>query len=222
MRTTEQIEKYLNGEMTPEEQISFEQELENDETLRGEFQLRKSVIRAINQVGRQCDEAVVRSLQDVSAEQLRRIIEGRPAEKPARNSRLFMAVSSLAAAVALFLVFNFFSGRHSDTLIYQQYYTAYQEDQGGVPRGTYLDSTFPEAMNLWAAGDKERSISLLEQIVREGDANPYYKDACWYLSLFYIRQHEKAKAKVLLQAIVTEDGYEEYVVKAKEILEKHF
>ena len=42
------------------------------------------------------------------------------------------------------------------------------------------------------------AISLLEELVGNGEVTEYYQQACWYLTLAYLRNHQKDKAVELL------------------------
>ena len=43
------------------------------------------------------------------------------------------------------------------------------------------------------------AISLLEELVGNGEGTEYYQQACWYLALSYLRNHEEDKAMNIIQ-----------------------
>lgn len=45
------------------------------------------------------------------------------------------------------------------------------------------------------------AISLLEELVRNGEGTEYYQQTCWYLALAYLRNHEDDKAVEMFQKI---------------------
>lgn len=68
-------------------------------------------------------------------------------------------------------------------------------------------------LNLYAD-----AIQSLKSLVAEGESNPYYQPACWYLSLAYLKNNEQGNAETLLQQIVKEGGF--YAEKAQEVLKR--
>lgn len=62
------------------------------------------------------------------------------------------------------------------------------------------------------------SIQSLQSLVADGESNPYYQPACWYLSLAYLKNDEREKAGSLLLQIIQEDGF--YAEKAKAVLDR--
>ena len=39
----------------------------------------------------------------------------------------------------------------------------------------------------------EDAVTLLEQLVANGEGTEYYQQACWYLVLAYLRNHDECK-----------------------------
>ena len=51
-----------------------------------------------------------------------------------------------------------------------------------------------KAICLLETKQVEDAITLLEQLVANGEGTEYYQQACWYLALVYLCHHEKEKA----------------------------
>ena len=49
-----------------------------------------------------------------------------------------------------------------------------------------------KAICLLETEQTEDAITLLEKLVANGEGTEYYQQACWYLALAYLRNHEKA------------------------------
>ena len=62
------------------------------------------------------------------------------------------------------------------------------------------------------------AIQSLQSLVADGESNPYYQPACWYLSLAHLKNNEREKAEHLLQQIVQDDGF--YAEKARAALKR--
>lgn len=215
MKDIATIERYLNGEMTEEETRLFEAEMATNQELKQEVLLRQSIIKTTQQIGSNRDEALLAAMQKTSAQDFETFIKP-PIKKKTNNKRLYIALASSAAVIALIIVFTLFQSYQTDIDIYNRYYTDHQTNNTNY-RGIYEDDTFQIALYLWREEYKEGAIIRLENIVSQGDEHPYYQDACWYLSLFYINQHKTRPARKLLQQIVAEQGY--YTKQAAEIME---
>ena len=55
-----------------------------------------------------------------------------------------------------------------------------------------------KAICLLEADKAKDAISLLEELVTNGEGTEYYQQACWYLALAYLNNHEDDKALELL------------------------
>ena len=55
-----------------------------------------------------------------------------------------------------------------------------------------------KAICLLETEQTEEAIALLEQLVANGESTEYYQQACWYLALVYLSNHEEDKAMDIL------------------------
>ena len=60
------------------------------------------------------------------------------------------------------------------------------------------------------------AITLLEDLIKDGEGTPYYQDANWYLANIYLKNHEKKKALEILLKI--EQSNNIYAEKAKGLI----
>ena len=56
-----------------------------------------------------------------------------------------------------------------------------------------------KAICLLETEQTEDSITLLEKLVANGEGTEYYQQACWYLALAYLHEHEEDKVLRLLE-----------------------
>lgn len=56
-----------------------------------------------------------------------------------------------------------------------------------------------KAICLLETKKTEDAITLLEQLVANGEGTEYYQQACWYLALTYLHEHEEDKVLRLLE-----------------------
>lgn len=210
--TTEEIDRYISGDMTAQECISFEARLREDERLRAELQLQLTMVDAIQKCGQQDDMDVIEGMKVITPKELRAII----GQKKSVRSRVIYFSLAVAAIMFLLLSIRFFNDYRSAGRIYDEFYTGRIDEV--IYRGSHENDDFIRALTLWEQGERKTSISLLEAIVAQGDINPYYQDASWNLGLFYLKTHKLKKAKKILKKIVMEGGY--YSEKAQLILER--
>ena len=55
-----------------------------------------------------------------------------------------------------------------------------------------------KAICLLETEQTEDAVTLLEQLVANGESTEYYQQACWYLALVYLSNHEEDKAMDIL------------------------
>lgn len=210
----EEIERYLKGTMTEEEQFTFEQRLKTDQQLNAEVLLQARTIRSIRKVGAERDEAILGVLKQISTINLEKVIARKSATRLV--PRFLKFASAIAAIVVLVISLNTFSDYRRADKLYAEYYTPFAKDN--IWRGGIEEPSFNVAMSLWETGRANEAFAALEKILAQGDESNYYQDAGWYLALFYLKKHQLDKARETLNRLVKEDGY--YADRAAELLEK--
>lgn len=60
------------------------------------------------------------------------------------------------------------------------------------------------------------AITLLNELVADGESTEYYQDANWYLAIAYLKNHEKNETLKILQEIEQYDSA--YSIKAKKLI----
>jgi len=203
----QEIERYLEGTMTAEENESFNERLKRDPELVKEMELQRSIIRAVRN------------------EQLGKIIENeeRQFHKQGRIRTLVISIGSFAVAASLFGVFYLTYLNNCENLA-DRYYVAYTytplPSRGGeIPSLTRADSMFFKALAELERGNKKQAITLLENLHHSSYEMVAATDPAirWYLSLAYLKNGQKKKAKILLQEIVNKPD-NEFTQKAKNLL----
>lgn len=62
------------------------------------------------------------------------------------------------------------------------------------------------------------AITLLNELVADGESTEYYQDANWYLAIAYLKNHEKNEALKILHYIEQDENA--YSIKAKELIKE--
>ena len=204
-----EIDRYLEGLMEETERADFETRIGKDAELRNEVYLQRSIIKAVRK------------------EQLLKIVhkEENRIKKQGKVRKLVFSIGSLAIAASL-IGFFYIGYLNSCETIANSYYMAYAytpiTSRGGetLPL-TKSDSLFFDALKQLEKGKSSLAINQLTDLQN----NPKEMNAAtdqavkWYLSLAYLKNGNKAKAKGMLQLILKEPSGEFYI-KAEELLKE--
>ena len=71
-----------------------------------------------------------------------------------------------------------------------------------------------KAICLLETEQEEDAITLLELLVANGESTEYYQQACWYLALAYLRNHENDKALKLLNSFYEKNDNIEVIINS--------
>ncbi len=199
----ERITRYLHGEMNPDEEILFEKDIQSDEILRNQTEAIARTIKAMNAIGSEHDRKLVEEMRGSS-------------KKKTRPTRWL----SIAASIAIVFTFGF---KIFDYIrignIGEEYATLFPASEifkgdensemtilltglfSNVAEGKDLDNTIATLSPIWA--NYYKSVNIYD-IARFDNGNykeetiPYEHYVGWYLTIAYLRNHDKRRAKVIL------------------------
>ena len=203
----QEIDRYLEGTMTIEENESFNERLKRDPELVKEVELKRSIIRAVRN------------------KRMRKIIEieERKLNKQLRIKQLVISIGSFAVAASLFGII-YLTYLNSCEKLADRYYVAYTytplPSRGGeIVSLTKADSMFFNALVELKKGSKKQAITLLENLDNSNYEMVAATDPAikWYLALAYLKNGQKKKARFLLQEIIKKPN-SEFTEKAKNLL----
>lgn len=241
--TEERIDNYLLGLMTDEERNLFEDDLENDATLREEFECQKQVANAVQKVAmrdflakhaeeRQREKSNVIDLSEVIS-----LISGKVRDYFSSSQRVVWALASVAAmVVAVVGGINYSSILHS---LESNGLLAYAELSAPIARdGNPLDELMECVYFQIGSGDYENAQLSIDEARRmiEGsiptevstEEEEYDRlvlqqklyDIDWYEAIILMKQGKILKAKKLLESIY--DSQSPYKCEAEKVLENVF
>jgi hypothetical protein len=227
--STSKIDQYLSGEMSSEDRVLFEAEMDSDEVLKEEVRLQMKVVAML-------DESAWLETKDRVTE-LNRV-------KTAKNPVIgLLKIAAIIAVIAL-PTYIIVHRQFSDDNLYVAYYSQYPDRV--TTMGTsdpkieqamsdYNNERFESASNafkeLRLAGDStfiiyeatsltensksSLAVALLEATIESEPANiSIYQ---WQLVLSYLANNEGEKARLLLKEFVkNKDGYQ--IENAKKLL----
>ena len=239
------IERYLQGEMTPEEKMWFEKEIEGNMALYEEVKLRRQVDLVLS------DKELVElkaQLEQIHMEIHEVTEKGRGAIRKIYH-RVYYAAGAL---VMLIIGFSFYMYNRdfSNNKIIEAYYQPASANTT-FRSGSAENDQLAKAMDYYKNHEYESAITLFEDIlskdptkiglnlysgishmeVKEYNAanesfqtiiqnqpNPFVESAKWYLGMCYIMTNKREKAAEQFKALADNKGF--YQQDAKRILRR--
>ncbi len=241
---SEYVERYLDGEMTGQELIWFEKELDSNEWLQKELNLRKRVNQAI------LDKRYMKyhdELEDAYA------AFANGGDSTSTRKRKFIVAGSVLISVlaAVILILNLTGKQYTNEQLFDRYYKTYESNMTFRSSDSGLDADLARAMQCYENENYAEALKLFENIllidpnriglnfysgvsqmeikeyelagksfgkVIDDRYNMYLEQAEWYLSLCYIITGQDDKAIHLLESIIENDGF--YRKEAGKIMKK--
>lgn len=186
----ERINRYLQGEMTQEEEVLFEEDLAKDDTLRRQAEAMARIVKGMEVIGKEHDKEYIQKM------------------KTSKKRLTPVWWMSIAAGLAILLTvgYHFYDRSHTIALG-RQYAQAFpvetiirgEEDEdvvntltalfNNVANGEDLENTITQLDSLWA---------LSQSDIYNGYTT-YEPYIGWNLALTYLRNNDKNKAKKVLE-----------------------
>ena len=187
----ERINRYLYGEMTPEEEAQFESDLKNDDQLRQQAESMAQMVKAMDAVGAERDKEMILKMKSSSV-------------RKAQPVRWL----SIAASFALILTIGYhvydynrignLGEEFASTFPVSTIVRGEEEDDAAqklatlfehVTNGEDLDNTISQLSELWT----------LSQSDTYNEYTTYAPYIGWNLAIAHLRNHDKKEAKVILE-----------------------
>ena len=187
----ERISRYLQGEMTKEEEALLEADLVKDETLRRQAEAMARIVKGMETVGKKHDNEYIQKMKEVS-----------------RKRMTPVWWMSIAAGLAILLTVGYhFYDRSQTIALGQQYAYVFptetiirgEEDEevtntltalfDNAASGEDLDNTIERLTELWALSKSDTY----------NDYTTYEPYIGWNLAIAYLRNNDKKEAKEVLK-----------------------
>jgi TolA-binding protein len=226
------IERYNSGEMSDTEKQWFLKELEGNEKLRNEVDLRKRTDEILKKQD-------VISLRNKLSEIERQRNEVKSPQKDSRRSVFIKYAAVVAALVLIGSLVLLPSKKLSSDEIVKQYYKAYNPPSNQRSAQSASDADFTLALEFYNTHDYNKAAVLFNKVLEnqpndmqtvlligvsnyeekkypeakqsfgkviDDNNNLYVDQARWYLALCYLNTGEKEKAIQLFDEISKESG----------------
>jgi tetratricopeptide (TPR) repeat protein len=236
------IERFIAREMSETEKQWFLKELEGNEKLRNEVNLRKHTDEILK------NQNVISLRNKLSRIENQR----KEAKQPVKNSKKTTYIKYAAVFTGLILLASIalFSGKNlTAEKIMSRYYKVYEPPTSQRSAQSVTDADFSLAIEFYNTHDYERAAALFTKVLEnkpndmqtvllkgvanfeekkypeakqsfgkviDNKDNLYIDQAEWYLALCYLNTNETDKAKQLFKSIENENGL--YKNDAKKII----
>ena len=211
----ERINRYLQGEMTQEEEGLFEEDLAKDDTLRRQAEAMARIVKGMETVGKEHDKEYIQKMKEATRKRLTPV--------------WWM---SIAAGIVILLTVGYHFYDRSQTIgLGQQYAYVFSTETESLIRGeededvaNKLNVLFDNAAN---GKDLDNTISQLEELWALAQSDTYndyttYEPYIgWNLAIAYLRNNDKKEARKVLEELqkISPTGTE-YGDKILELREK--
>ena len=202
------IDSFLRGEMTPEEETAFKQEIQADPELRAQVQATVALIRGIRKKNASQEKQIIAKYS-----------------KSRVRTLLTWACSVAAMFVIFFGVKNELRFRELSAIV-SPYYSEYNTSD--ISRGDIDSVTVTHLYTLFNKIKEQRNVSdiieELEPIYLTLDSDftysAYANDIAWNLALAYIKDDQIDKAIPILEKMEEDNPDMPIAIKASELKHK--
>lgn len=189
----ERIERYLHGEMTPEEEAIFEEDLANDDTLRRQAEAMARIVKGMEVVGGDQDRLMIDKIKAANGKRLAPV--------------WWMSIA--ASLVIIFTVGYHFYDRSQTIGLGQQYAYVFSTETETLIRGeenedvaSKLDELFDNAANGKDLNNTIKQLDELWALSKSDTYNDYttYEPFIgWNLAIAHLRNNDKKEARSVLK-----------------------
>lgn len=215
-RFDEMLSRYMKGQMTDDEEVTFKQLLKENDTFRNKAIATARLVQAMDQVGRDNDKETIKSIRDVSLSDVEKIsakVRSTSTNKPRiLTFRRFVLSFSAAASILLCVFGGYKYYKYSQvTSLGSEYLTYFpasefsrgeSDDIENKLKGFYsnietksnLNTTINELKIMW---DRSLSDSY-------NDYTEYMPEIGWLLANAYLRNNDKFQSIEILDMLINE------------------
>ena len=213
----EQIERYLNRQMSEEESSAFEKELRGNDSLKQRMILLSRLSKGLEEVGEQDDsrvkEAFASSSEDAILAVARNTVSSKISttdEQSTHHIGFYVKWLSVAASLALILGLGIYYQDYRATVkLGEEYAMAFPHDaivRGSIPTAaeTELDELFANVIkgeNLDVTINRLNLLWELSTMDIYNDYTDYSAEIGWNLAIAYLKKNDKDRSKAVLMSI---------------------
>lgn len=215
-RFDEMLSRYMKGQMTEDEEVTFKQLLKENDTFRNKAIATARLVQAMDQVGSVKDKETIKSIRDVSLSDVEEI-SAKVCVTSTNNPRIltfrrFVLSFSAAASILLCVFGGYKYYKYSQITSLGSEYLAYfpasefargesdgiesklKESYSNIETKSNLDTTINDLKIMW---DRSLSDSY-------NDYTEYMPEIGWLLANAYLRNNDKSQSIEVLDVLINE------------------
>lgn len=215
-RFDEMLSRYMKGQMTEDEEVTFKQLLKENDTFRNKAIATARLVQAMDQVGSVKDKETIKSIRDVSLSDVEEI-SAKVCVTSTNTPRIltfrrFVLSFSAAASILLCVFGGYKYYKYSQITSLGSEYLAYfpasefsrgesdgiesklKESYSNIETKSNLDTTINELKIMW---DRSLSDSY-------NDYTEYMPEIGWLLANAYLRNNDKSQSIEVLDVLINE------------------
>lgn len=215
-RFDEMLSRYMKGQMTEDEEVTFKQLLKENDTFRNKAIATARLVQAMDQVGSVKDKETIKSIRDVSLSDVEEI-SAKVCVTSTNNPRIltfrrFVLSFSAAASILLCVFGGYKYYKYSQITSLGSEYLAYfpasefsrgesdgiksklKESYSNIETKSNLYTTINELKIMW---DRSLSDSY-------NDYTEYMPEIGWLLANAYLRNNDKSQSIEVLDVLINE------------------
>lgn len=245
---SDRIDRFINGQLTDDEQVQFRKELSANSELQQEIQFHQNMKAAI------LEEEVLKFRQILDAAhsdyEQRNVVEHPSRSRFSQPYRIVAAVAAIVITSGL-IAWYVLQGGMSNREIYEMYFKPYKVTMNVRSTRSTIQEDIRNALVLYEKGNYAEALPVFKKVINgnpsnhavnlyagisymeiqqftqatnaferiiEHKNNLFVEQAEWYAALCYLVSDQPGKAKKQFTRIVSREGY--YTDPAKEILNK--
>ena len=227
----EQINAYLRGGMSADEERTFIDKLSTDDDMRQKAVAIARLTVEMDKSGQEKDRAVIESLKRLSADDVRQLAEKATGRIVKRSGIRYIKLLSVACSAIAAVWIGYLSyGRYTTIMLGEEYATAIAETgymRGGDGADNAETTLKPLFSNVASGDDIGNTIRKLDRLWQwslseeYNDYTDYAPEIGWNLSIAYLKDNDRANAAATLERLVEISEPGSLVnKKAKELLQK--
>lgn len=202
------IDSFLRGEMTPEEESAFNQEIQGDPELRAQVKATVALIRGIRNQDAVQEKTIITKYDN------------------RRVRSLLQWACSIAAVIAIFFGYSKDKRTNELSSIVSPYYLEYS--MSDISRGDTDSTTIAHLYTIFNNIKEQRYVAqyieelepIYVSLETDFTYNAYCNDIAWNLALAYIKNDQIDKAIPVLEKLEANNPDSPIAAKAKALIKK--
>lgn len=204
MNRQDLFDKYIAGELSEAEELSFTEELKSDKSLAEDFQIYLNMISTVIKEEEQDCIDFAASMRNLNNEKLNEILGKKPAPRKISLMPILTSIMSVAAVVAVIVTFSYKMER--DNTRYMAYNIIVENKYVPLEYRGGEDIDFFEDITEVTEEDLQSQLPLYKEAYKQAETDQDRQTYGMNLAMVYLKLHQVDSAVKILQEL-----YDKYI-----------